>query len=54
MKTTAVKDLMHGHDKSTLATSTYDFDTNVFPLSFSEKSYAVEGLWRPAELTAKA
>jgi hypothetical protein len=23
-------------------------------VSFSEKSYAVEGLWWPAELTAKA
>jgi len=54
MKTTTVKNLMHGHDNSTLATSTYDFGANVFPVSFSEKSYAVEGLWWPAELTAKA
>jgi hypothetical protein len=54
MKTTKVKNLMRGHNNSTLATSTYDFGTSVFPVSFSEKSYAVEGQWRPAELTAMA
>jgi len=54
MKITTVKNLMRRHNNSTLVTSTYDFGTSVFPVSFSEKSYAVEGQWRPAELTAMA
>jgi hypothetical protein len=54
MKTTTVKKLMCGHDSSTLAPPIYDFNTSVFPVSFSENSYAVEGQWRPAKPTAKA
>lgn len=54
MKTMEVKKLMRGHNNSTLATSIYDFNKSVFPVSFSEKSYAVEGQWRPAKLTALA
>jgi hypothetical protein len=54
MKKTTVKKLMCGHDSSTLAPSINDFNTSVFPVSFSEKSYAVEGPWRPAKLTAMA